>query len=57
MSLHLSARERWLTTTLLGLGLIIFAIDASNTQLILPSSVLVLSGLLTIMPPVLLLQA
>ena len=36
MSLHLSVRERWLTTTLLGLGLITFAIDASNTQLILP---------------------
>jgi EmrB/QacA subfamily drug resistance transporter len=30
------ARERWLTTALLGLGLITFAIDASNTQLILP---------------------
>jgi DHA2 family multidrug resistance protein len=29
-------RERWLTTALLGLGLITFAIDASNTQLILP---------------------
>lgn len=36
MSLHLSVRERWLTTILLGLGLITFAIDASNTQLILP---------------------
>jgi EmrB/QacA subfamily drug resistance transporter len=36
MSLHLGLRERWLTTTLLGLGLITFAIDASNTQLILP---------------------
>ena len=36
LSLHLSVRERWLTTTLLGLGLITFAIDASNTQLILP---------------------
>jgi EmrB/QacA subfamily drug resistance transporter len=34
--LHLGARERWLTTALLGLGLITFAIDASNTQLILP---------------------
>jgi EmrB/QacA subfamily drug resistance transporter len=33
---HLGARERWLTTALLGLGLITFAIDASNTQLILP---------------------
>ena len=29
-------RERWVTTALLGLGLITFAIDASNTQLILP---------------------
>jgi EmrB/QacA subfamily drug resistance transporter len=36
LSLPLSVRERWLTTTLLGLGLITFAIDASNTQLILP---------------------
>ena len=36
MSLHLGVRERWLTTTLLGLGLITFAINASNTQLILP---------------------
>ena len=36
MSSHLGVRERWLTTTLLGLGLITFAIDASNTQLILP---------------------
>jgi EmrB/QacA subfamily drug resistance transporter len=36
LSVHLSVRERWLTTTLLGLGLITFAIDASNTQLILP---------------------
>lgn len=36
MSLHLGVRERWLVTTLLGLGLITFAIDASNTQLILP---------------------
>ena len=33
---HLGARERWVTTALLGLGLITFAIDASNTQLILP---------------------
>src|SRR6266498_2140001 len=32
----LSVRERWLTTALLGLGLITFAIDASNTTLILP---------------------
>jgi DHA2 family multidrug resistance protein len=31
-----STRERWLTTSLLGLGLVTFAIDASNTQLILP---------------------
>src|SRR5919108_307910 len=36
LSLHVGVRERWLTTTLLGLGLITFAIDASNTQLILP---------------------
>ena len=36
LSSHLGVRERWLTTTLLGLGLITFAIDASNTQLILP---------------------
>src|SRR5215510_3346008 len=35
-SLPLSVRERWLTTALLGLGLITFAIDASNTTLILP---------------------
>src|SRR5207237_6848229 len=34
--LHIGARERWITTALLGLGLITFAIDASNTQLILP---------------------
>ena len=33
---HFSARERWLTTALLGLGLVTFAIDASNTTLILP---------------------
>ncbi|HEY5868856.1 MAG TPA: MFS transporter, partial [Candidatus Tectomicrobia bacterium] len=33
---HSGARERWITTTLLGLGLITFAIDASNTQLCLP---------------------
>jgi EmrB/QacA subfamily drug resistance transporter len=32
----LNVRERWLTTALLGLGLITFAIDASNTTLILP---------------------
>lgn len=36
MSLQLSVRERRLTTALLGLGLITFAIDASNTTLILP---------------------
>ncbi|HEY7492067.1 MAG TPA: DHA2 family efflux MFS transporter permease subunit [Candidatus Tectomicrobia bacterium] len=36
MSSHFSARDRWLTTALLGLGLITFAIDASNTTLILP---------------------
>jgi MFS transporter, DHA2 family, multidrug resistance protein len=35
-SSSLGVRERWLTTALLGLGLITFAIDASNTQLILP---------------------
>lgn len=33
---QISSRERWLTTTLLGLGLITFAVDASNTVLILP---------------------
>src|SRR5713101_7743502 len=33
---QIGARERWITTALLGLGLITFAIDASNTQLILP---------------------
>src|ERR671926_376527 len=33
---HIGTRERWVTTALLGLGLITFAIDASNTQLILP---------------------
>src|SRR5215831_13889136 len=32
----LSVRERWLTAALLGLGLITFAVDASNTTLILP---------------------
>src|SRR5215475_12762377 len=36
LSAQLSARERVLTTALLGLGLITFAIDASNTTLILP---------------------
>src|ERR671922_2882935 len=35
-SAPLSVRERWLTTALLGLGLITFAVDASNTTLILP---------------------
>src|SRR5712691_8244731 len=35
-SSHFSTRERWLTTALLGLGLVTFAIDASNTTLILP---------------------
>ena len=35
-SLPLGSRERWLTTALLGLGLITFAVDASNTTLILP---------------------
>ena len=36
LSSQLSARERGLTTAILGLGLITFAIDASNTMLILP---------------------
>src|SRR5215510_2338523 len=36
LSTQLSARERGLTTAILGLGLITFAIDASNTTLILP---------------------
>jgi MFS family permease len=36
VSSQLSARERGLTTALLGLGLITFAIDASNTTLVLP---------------------
>jgi hypothetical protein len=36
MSSHFSTRDRWLTTALPGLGLITFAIDASNTTLILP---------------------
>ena len=31
-----SSHERWLITALLGLGLITFAVDASNTTLILP---------------------
>ena len=31
-----SGRDRWLITALLGLGLITFAIDASNTRLVLP---------------------
>jgi EmrB/QacA subfamily drug resistance transporter len=35
-SSHLRAGERWLTTALLGLGLITFAVDASNTTLVLP---------------------
>src|ERR671922_1335776 len=35
-SAPLNVRERWLTTALLGLGLITFAVDASNTTLILP---------------------
>ena len=33
---QIGVRERWITTALLGLGLITFAIDASNTQLSLP---------------------
>jgi MFS transporter, DHA2 family, multidrug resistance protein len=36
LSTQLNARERGLTTALLGLGLITFAIDASNTTLVLP---------------------
>jgi DHA2 family multidrug resistance protein len=36
LSSQLNARERGLTTALLGLGLITFAIDASNTTLVLP---------------------
>jgi len=35
-SSQIGVRERWLTTALLGLGLITFAIDASKTQLCLP---------------------
>src|ERR1043166_3409036 len=35
-SSHIGVRDRWITTALLGLGLITFAIDASNTQLCLP---------------------
>ena len=35
-SAQFSSRERWLITSLLGLGLITFAVDASNTTLILP---------------------
>ncbi len=35
-SAHLGGRERWLTTGLLGIGLIVFAINASLTGLILP---------------------
>lgn len=35
-SAQFSAHERWLITALLGLGLITFAVDASNTTLILP---------------------
>src|SRR4030095_16717189 len=36
LSSQLTVRERRLTTALLGVGLITFAIDASNTTLILP---------------------
>jgi hypothetical protein len=36
LSSQVSVRECWLITALLGLGLITFAIDASNTRLILP---------------------
>jgi EmrB/QacA subfamily drug resistance transporter len=36
LSAQLTGRERGITTALLGLGLITFAIDASNTTLILP---------------------
>jgi MFS family permease len=35
-STHLSVKERWLTTGLLGIGLVTFAISASMTNLILP---------------------
>jgi DHA2 family multidrug resistance protein len=35
-SSHIGVRDRWLTTALLGLGLITFAVDMSNTTLILP---------------------
>ena len=47
-SSHFGVRERWLTTAFLGLGLITFAIDASNTQLILPQ---VMTSLRVEMPP------
>lgn len=33
---HLGVRERWLTSGLLGIGLVAFAINASTTNLILP---------------------
>ena len=33
---HLSVKDRWLTTGLLGIGLVTFAINASMTNLILP---------------------
>ncbi len=35
-SSHLGLRERWLTAGLLGIGLVVFAINASTTNLILP---------------------
>ena len=36
LATDVSSRDRWLITALLGLGLITFAIDASNTRLVLP---------------------
>ena len=36
LAADVSSRDRWLITALLGLGLITFAIDASNTRLVLP---------------------
>jgi MFS family permease len=36
LAADVSIRDRWLITALLGLGLITFAIDASNTRLVLP---------------------
>lgn len=36
LSSDVTVRDRWLITALLGLGFITFAIDASNTRLVLP---------------------